>query len=257
MMIPSLLKKPIPKHIQSIHRLQYLSDIHLEKRTKIPKIPICGENLALLGDIGNPFCPTFKQFLKDMSFMYHHVFFISGNHEYDCFERKLCTKQDVDDQIDYVCNSFHNVFYLNKNSIDLYDYRLLGCTLWSKPLQNLEHRDKIRMERIELIHIDQVSWLRNEIKKENRRKTIVLTHHLPSYQMMDPRFKKYESKKDLYYSHLDWLIRFPIRYWLCGHSHIRKNYMINNVFCSVNSFSSKIKIENEYENDLNRFVYLD
>lgn len=45
-------------------KLQYISDIHLEKRLIIPTIPVAGNYLALLGDIGSPYKDSYKEFLK-------------------------------------------------------------------------------------------------------------------------------------------------------------------------------------------------
>ena len=44
-------------------RLQYLSDVHLEVKNTIPKINKVGDYLALLGDIGNPFDRSYRDFI--------------------------------------------------------------------------------------------------------------------------------------------------------------------------------------------------
>ena len=67
-------------------KLQYVSDIHLELR-KVKNIPIIkpiDENtyLALCGDIGNPFAPSYKSFLDIHSKLFVHILIVSGNHEY-------------------------------------------------------------------------------------------------------------------------------------------------------------------------------
>lgn len=81
--------------------LQYISDIHLERRTKFPRIPIVSQHIALLGniflsshllltsltknnsgDIGNPFTYEYQEFMRYISYNTDRVFLVPGNHEF-------------------------------------------------------------------------------------------------------------------------------------------------------------------------------
>lgn len=62
--------------------LQYVSDIHLEKRLILPLIPRIATHIALLGDIGNPYQKSYADFLKKCSYEWEGVIVIAGNHEY-------------------------------------------------------------------------------------------------------------------------------------------------------------------------------
>ena len=80
-------------------KLQYISDIHLELRKGIPTIePIeMGKTyLALCGDIGNPFLPSYKKFLDIHSKLFVHILIVSGNHEYYSSQKTQRTMKEID-----------------------------------------------------------------------------------------------------------------------------------------------------------------
>ncbi|ARF11692.1 metallophosphatase [Klosneuvirus KNV1] len=91
-------------------KLQYISDIHLEHRQTIPKIPAKTNYLALLGDIGHPNKPLYSEFLKYCSKNWDKVFLLSGNHEY---EQKKYSMKDIDHMIQCHVSKYHNISYLN------------------------------------------------------------------------------------------------------------------------------------------------
>ena len=58
--------------------LQYISDIHLERRLKIPIIKPKANYLALLGDIGYPNSTLYNDFIKYTSINWDRVFLLQG-----------------------------------------------------------------------------------------------------------------------------------------------------------------------------------
>jgi hypothetical protein len=62
--------------------LQYLSDVHLEFRQKLPRVVPKGDILILAGDIGYPFSGLYEEFLRKMTHSFKKVFLVVGNHEY-------------------------------------------------------------------------------------------------------------------------------------------------------------------------------
>lgn len=64
-----------------------ISDIHSELSKSIPNLIFPTQNIALCGDIGNPFMDTYKKILDICSEHYQHVFVIAGNHEYYNYNR--------------------------------------------------------------------------------------------------------------------------------------------------------------------------
>lgn len=235
---------PLLGDIEKSCRLQYLSDLHLEYKTKVPRIQVRGNYLALLGDIGNPYHSNYRDLLYQVSDKFEKVFMISGNHEYWNNDSMDAT----DNQIIDVTSRFTNVYFLNNTSYQLDSFTLLGTTLWSKINRsnrdqnnrcgdhaNIRYRDiNITVDDINSLHDKAVRWLKSEISK--CEKAIVLSHHLPSYQLIVPKYQKprYWRVKDRFASHLDYLIKPPVMAWLCGHSHCKVEMKINGVYCGIN-----------------------
>jgi predicted phosphodiesterase len=126
-------------------RIQYVSDIHLEQRSKIiniPKIPEC-ENICLLGDIGYPNTKIYKEFINECSKKWKNVFLLYGNHEYYTTKNKnILSMQDIQletkslpDNVYYLDN---NCLYLNTktNNVSYFKksnhcIKIIGSLLWS------------------------------------------------------------------------------------------------------------------------------
>lgn len=132
-------------------KLQYVSDIHLEQRSKIiniPKISEC-ENICLLGDIGYPNTKIYKEFINYCSKKWENVFLLYGNHEYYSIKNKqLLSMKDIElesislpDNVYYLDN---DCLYLNtktnrvsyfqqfKDRKDRKDFiKIIGSLLWS------------------------------------------------------------------------------------------------------------------------------
>jgi len=242
--------------------LQFVSDLHLEfyetdeynfKDFVVPK----SEIIALLGDIGNPRKELYERFLKDCSENFKLVLIISGNHEYYTTDFTV-TMDKTDIAIQSLCNKYTNVKYLN-NTKYIYEANnetiiFIGSTLWSKiidsekklvkevsgDLFNIFTKDKVYLtiEEINNLHDKNVSWLENELEviknSDKKTKIIVLTHHLPSYRAIVPKYRaaKYNS---MFASNLDNIIqKYSIFAWLFGHTHSQINLKINNTLIKAN-----------------------
>lgn len=215
----------------SSFRLQYISDIHLENKHTIPYIPSKSKYLALLGDIGYPHKHLYNTFLKYCSMNWDQVLLISGNHEYDKY-----SINDVDNMILDQVSKFNNITYLNNKQKVLDKYLILGTTLWS----NNNHLDN--NNKINVLYNESINWLEDNIKNNLDKDIIVLSHHLPSHQMISQKYKTCKSKYN-FSTNLDYLIKPPIKAWLCGHSHCQLEKYINNVYCGINSLGNN-KITN-------------
>jgi predicted phosphodiesterase len=230
-------------------KVQIVSDLHLEFYSNnlwklIKQFKITGDYLFLAGDIGYPVHHTFKEFFEYIHTKYKRIFYIAGNHEY--YSKHSIS--DINTLIEYALLEYPNVQFLNKQYYDFEDdgkeYRVLGCTLWFLP-----KNDEKELNDYTYIHLDSSVPLTNEwieLEWNNSRKfiqenvattrtNIVMTHHLPSYEMILP---KYETSSINHYfaSPCDDLIHFPVKYWICGHSHGFLTKEINGVQCIMNAF---------------------
>lgn len=209
-------------------KLQYISDIHLEHKIKMPIIIPKTNYLALLGDIGYPNRAIYKDFLKYCSRNWDKVLLISGNHEYDGIK---CSNGmiEVNNSINELVNEYNNVYYLNNNKYLLDNHVILGTTLWTN-YQFCEVR--------KTLHKNSIRWLEDNIKDNINNNIIILSHHLPSYKLIIPKYysDKYLPMQNRYANNLDYLIKQPINAWLCGHSHCQFETYINNIYCGINTY---------------------
>jgi len=229
--------------------LQYISDIHLEflhieevksrARKIIPTAPI----IVLAGDIGNPFGKNnhYELFIEEMSKKFEKVFLISGNHEYYYNDIDM-----VEEKIKMIVNKYINVSYLQNSYEDYNGIRWIGSTLWSQ-LDN----PTTFINDVKTIHhmtVDKYNTLHNmavesihEIIKATELQCIVITHHMPSYNLISKEY--YDDNYNMWFaSHLDHMIeeyKDKLLGWFYGHTHKVNNSMINGVMTLCNPVGYK------------------
>lgn len=180
--------------------LQIVSDVHLEYRKTFPKFEQHADNLALLGDIGHPYHPSYAQFIGQQADRYDKVFVLLGNHEY-WNDHGICV-DNIQHQARHVCSRFSNVELLDRDSFDITENtRLLGCTLWS-PINEYASNHMSDMKKIFVRgtsnepvqlsrrmflywHSRDKEWLKSELKRcrREKRQAVVLSHHGPVVEM--------------------------------------------------------------------------
>jgi hypothetical protein len=240
------------------YSLQYISDIHLEKDSSISFSNLLNPSavdLALCGDIGDPYSPIYEEFLKWCSTRWNRVFLISGNHEYFLDRPDINkTVEKIDEHIKHLCKKVSsNVYFLQKDVvlIDTYKIAIIGATLWSAPDLRIWDRltsgfigdpglrgeynaifkrdENTNMMRpyhpidITSLHMEHKYFISKmlgpfETVIPADYRVIVLTHHLPSFSMNPPEFALHPLCS-CYASAMDAMIKEPVVAWLCGHSH--------------------------------------
>lgn len=130
------LTRRTTKNMQKIafsNSIRIVSDIHLEKPTQLAMYnsiqPTPMKYLALLGDIGDPSRPNYREFLLKQAGAYEQVFLVAGNHEYygKCYQR-------VNDLIKSICDQASNIQFLNNSKFKINaatPINIIGGTLWS------------------------------------------------------------------------------------------------------------------------------
>jgi predicted phosphohydrolase len=238
-----------------IRSFQYVSDIHLETKRKRPKIPVASDNMVLAGDIGNPFDRMYKDYIRYCSFEYENTILVSGNHEY--WNTDVHCMEEIDNQIDNVVSNF---YFLNNNGVEFDNVCFIGNTLWSqlKPRPkrkgrgrgneaNIKYKGKlVTGTDLTKFHKKDRKWLENSIDTHinnkdsinNTKDIIVVTHYLPSYKLVHPKFntKRYRKSLDRFYTDLDHMIKPPIIAWVGGHSHCNMNIKVNDVDLMINAY---------------------
>lgn len=212
--------------------------------------------LALAGDIGHPDKPTYRDFLHYCSRNWQDVFVVAGNHElynsnavishttraasgelYNSRPSKLVTS--ADERIALcarVASEFPNVHFMDRQRVDRGGVAFLGCTLWTdltggdgttaaaymndyRFITDAE-RNPVTPAMTSGWHFRDRNWLDAEINacEEEGRPAVVLTHHLPTFDLIASRYQG-SSLNAAFASTSDDLIRPPVRAWICGHTH--------------------------------------
>lgn len=225
-------------------KIQYISDIHLELLFKNsiktinhliqPKANI----LVLAGDIGNPYTKNYKVFIENISNKFTKTFIIAGNHEY--YNNNV---DETKEEIKMICSNFKNISFLDNNYEDYQNYRFIGTTLWThinKPAFIINDTKMIKnftIPKYNKLHFEAKDFLElslQECKKDNI-KSIIITHHLPFYELTHPNYQNslYTNYRQWFNANLDQLIinnNTSIAAWIYGHTHaasVQKHYDIN------------------------------
>lgn len=213
--------------------IQYCSDLHLEfpnNRAYLRAHPIrpVGEILLLAGDI-TPFTEIEKaqEFFDFVSANFEHTFWIPGNHEYyhsdmahttGTFQEKMRS----------------NVSLLNNTSIRYKDVRLVFSTLWSKIDVTKErvikksmadfhwitfNGKKISVDDYNRLHDECRLFISNEIQADPVVKTVVVSHHLPTFLNYPEKYRFSELNSAFVTELVDMVEASNAGYWIFGHSH--------------------------------------
>lgn len=218
-------------------KIQYMSDLHLEypeNRNYFRENPVkaIGDVLVLAGDI---VCEKYREenqdFFLDLEEKFELIISIKGNHEF------------YHDEIDYAYPSFNkklaeNHFLLNNRTLIKDNVRFIASTLWSmvepqhqteigRRLNDYRYIMKKEQEKYRNLtvydtnyyHQKSKEFLISELDKDFSGKTVVITHHLPSYQCVKPKWRG-SNLASAFVSHLDSIIAYsPIDLWIFGHQH--------------------------------------
>lgn len=216
-------------------KIQYASDLHLEfpeNYEYIKKNPIkpIGEILILAGDI-IPFEIVYvaREFFNYVSKNFKQVYWLPGNHEYYGYDLALKTGR-----INEKVLQLDNVTLINNESIFYDDYRLIFSILWSyikveneiyikKCLNDFRlitfKKQKLTVETYNQNHLECCHFLQKEVSQIFEGKTIVVTHHRPTFLNYNPLYKT-DSLNNAFASELyDFIQNNHIDNWIYGHDH--------------------------------------
>lgn len=223
------------------YTFQYFSDVHLEfyneNLNKITRLFDINQNkadfLLLAGDIGHPSKRSYAHFLQQMSPYFQKVIVIPGNHEYYNAKKSI---EQVDTLCRQVCSSLpqQNVMFLQNEECRLSSHMTVyGTTMWahipdskanivSSMMNDYRCIGNFSTNTSNELHQKAVLKLNEFIdKQDDEQRVIVLTHHIPSFDLIDGCFKT------PFYNDLNcaFATDMPIRHdpkiaaWVYGHTH--------------------------------------
>lgn len=213
-------------------RVRVISDIHLEfldmaeTDSIIQKIVAAKEDrdvLVLPGDIGYPELLNYTRFVQAMSRHFRWVFLLPGNHEY-----YRSTVEETDRQIERLCTILPNVVFLKNTMMEYGGYVWIGATLWSHitnpnfSTNDTRHIHGLDVDGYNRMHQQDRRYLQDALQAvPSDKKMIVMTHHLPSFQLIARDYKDNPYNQcfaadmdDLLRSHHDRIVL-----WVHGHTH--------------------------------------
>ncbi len=238
--------------------VQYFSDTHIEMMPGFnPTIPVLGDVLVLAGDIGSIRQPLTRSFLTTICQKFPHVIYITGNHEY--YQNDGFTIQQVDFMTAQFCATIPNMHFLNHGSWVHPSGQVAfhGCTLWSHVPAQLEDTVEASMNDYNLIYTceqlplgskprkltvsdsnrmfdDQFAWLKSAVESSKTPKNIVVTHHVPSYDMNPDKYKGDPINCAFSTDLNKFMEEHPqINTWVCGHTHDVKQMKFGSTNCCM------------------------
>lgn len=231
--------------------IKFYSDLHLEfsegKFDFLPESRYDKDTLLLLaGDIclaKEPY--NYISFLERCSEQFPEIIMIPGNHEH--------YRMDINDTIPRIKNDtvhLENFSIINNQSIVIGDTVIIGSTMWASmdnrdPLtifdaeQNMNDYHEIyngryhgsyKKKKLMVFHTMDMfdisrEFIFSEIRKHKDKKCVVMTHHAPSYESIDPKYRGTRSGAYASDISIDILDTSP-KLWIHGHCHNSVDYMI-------------------------------
>jgi predicted phosphohydrolase len=212
--------------------LQIASDLHIEYKNDITPDPLTmitpvADVLILAGDIGSLYkLEQLNKFLDRLCPHFDVVLYIPGNHEYYSIEGyPPVTMAVLSQRLKHLQNSISNLYILNKDCVTIGNVCIAGCTLWSEPTVKIP-RYIVRLEntsdeKYKSMFNTDVQFIKDSVKyaKQNKLRLIVVTHHCPTYRVLEGTTKR-DKFSSLYASALDHMLsKEDIETWICGHTH--------------------------------------
>ena len=237
-------------------KIQVLSDLHIEFGDFV--VPETNADVVVFaGDIGVGLDGL--RWIENQK-IDKPVIYVLGNHEFYNHDINLVNKIKE--------SAPENIHVLNDDAVEIGDVRFLGCTLWTDFLlfglteQYFSvHNAKKNMADFEIIknngsrfspddsiklHEQSRDWLENMLSIPFYGETVVVTHHLPSFKSVHPRFQK-SLLSPAFASHLDELIsKERVDLWVHGHTHDPYDYEINGtrVLCNPRGYVGYERTDN-------------
>ena len=234
-------------------KIQYASDLHLEfaDNWRILKqeepMNIRGDILVLAGDIGYLGDDNYQThpFWDWASESYQQVIVALGNHEFYKF-------YDLSSMHDGLIGEIRsNIHYYYNAVVHIQDIDIIVSTLWANiTLEDAyitEHsvtdfrrilygEDILTFADFNREHKRCLEFIKQSVADSTAKHKIVVTHHVPSFQLMSPEFQGSRINGAFTVELADYIATSGIDYWIYGHSHRNIDKTIGTTRCICNQF---------------------
>lgn len=224
-------------------KVAVLSDLHLDVHEDWPILQVGDADVLILaGDIAEgPL--SLKWAIEQQEWLGIPVVLVPGNHEYYRFEM-----MELEERYAAMARNAFGVHVLQRGRLDLGDYAILGCTLWTDFALDgdasqseldamgfmLDYRcinvgDRLMVPADTVaIHREHRSWLQAELQKVRAegKTAIVVTHHGPSPRSIAAKYL-HSSLNPAFSSDLSaWMeTDWAPALWVHGHTHEVFDYL--------------------------------
>jgi len=207
-------------------RIQIVSDLHIENYADYnwlieeiiaTKNKYKSDILAIAGDVGN--YPKNLELIEKFGKYFSQVIFVWGNHDYYNNRGKLILETEKR------FAKSDNIHWLQQNRIEIDGQGFIGATCWfpkRKDDQKYAHMmaNKIYSESEGMSWIYSQHRLAKKFFKENMKDgDIVLTHHMPTYRCVSPKFSGSPLNRFFVSSMTKEIKKAKPSLWICGHTH--------------------------------------
>jgi predicted phosphodiesterase len=213
-------------------RIRVLSDLHLEFHRDggegfVKSLDLESPDVVVLaGDI-LLIRPGFEVQLDRFTSRAKHVVYVAGNHEY-----YRSTPDDVHDRLVAYEAEHPNFHWLHNSDVTIEGQRFIGTTLWFetnpasvKHQGHLSDFNEIRGGFS--FWVDGANRAARKYLRDNvRLGDVVVTHHLPSFRSVHPKFEHSPLNAFFVCEMEDVLTQQRPRYWVHGHTHAGVRYFV-------------------------------
>lgn len=226
-------------------KIQYASDLHLElsdnSRLFKHEMPFeaVGDVLVLAGDCmylesSKPPC---RNFWLWASANFQRVLMIPGNHEFyhsgDVAKYGDSWHKEI----------FPNVSYHQNEVVRIGDTDFILSTLWSyiapqevnnifygmSDFRQIRYKgEQFTTDDVIEEHMKAISFIKKSVAESDAEHKVVVTHHLPTFQVVAPRHKDSPLSSAFATELKTYIESSGIDFWIYGHSHTNIDTMIGN-----------------------------
>jgi predicted phosphohydrolase len=221
-------------------KLLIASDIHTEfhrdqGKTAIKEFDPTGVDvLVLAGDLGSQKSATAT--LKEFCKRFADVVYVSGNHE--CYGSSISAVKNAFEEL---AANISNLHYLYNSVSIIKGQRFVGTPMWFKETPTMP------VYKTHLNDFREIENFENEVFLENRcavdflEKTVepgdvVVTHHLPSWKSISPRFKNNDLNQFYVCEMTNLICEAKPALWVHGHTHNVNDYTVGDTRIVCNPF---------------------
>lgn len=231
-------------------KIQYASDLHLEfsenwSYLKQHPLKVTGDVLVLAGDVGYLGDDNYIKhpFWSWASENYRQVICGMGNHEF----YKGYDIAAIDDGFCLEIRSNVHSYYNAVVEID--DIEFMISTLWARiPLNEAYYTEQVisdfrrilyKGETFSFVEFNSehkrcLNFLKQSVRNSKRDHKIVITHHVPSPLLQNPKFANSHANGAFIANMEEFIKESDIDFWIYGHSHYNKDAVIGKTVCLSN-----------------------